>query len=175
MSLKTDFKNDILDVSMDGKRRYRMIENSDGTVSFVDATTYTELGNNYGANEINEQNTAINKINTDLAQLREEVNMGKQLDYSNAVDIPLSSNKINFTVPNDGEIFYGNFFIRDANHTSDAYISINDTAVDSGQSHASGIEYFTNTSIRKVSKGDIVKTEQLETTLGYIFKFIPYK
>jgi len=70
MSLKTDFINDVLDPSMNGKRRYRLIENPDGTVSFEDVTTYSEIGSVYGAGEINEQNEAINELNNNLEELK---------------------------------------------------------------------------------------------------------
>lgn len=45
MSLKTDYKDDIYS----GKRRYRMIQNDDGTVSFDDVTDYTQDGDIYSA------------------------------------------------------------------------------------------------------------------------------
>lgn len=38
-----------------------MVQNGDNTVSFVDVTTYAQVGDTYGAAEINEQNTAINE------------------------------------------------------------------------------------------------------------------
>ena len=48
-----------------------MITNQDNTVSFTDVTEYTQVGDTYGASEINEQNTAINEkgvvvSNTDI-------------------------------------------------------------------------------------------------------------
>ena len=56
-TLKTNYKDDVFS----GNRKYTMINNSDGTVSFVDATTYSQRGDNYGANDINTQNQAINE------------------------------------------------------------------------------------------------------------------
>lgn len=53
MSLKTDYKNYVLSESMGGLRRYTMIENSDGTVSFQDASSYEIEGNKFGADDIN--------------------------------------------------------------------------------------------------------------------------
>lgn len=61
MALPTNYKDDVLGDSMGGKRRYRMIENSDGTVSFDDVTEYTQFGSNFGAKQINETNEAVNK------------------------------------------------------------------------------------------------------------------
>lgn len=64
--LRTDYVNDELAISMGGKRRYRMIENSDGTVSFEDVTSYSVVGDEYGADDINSQNETINQISNDL-------------------------------------------------------------------------------------------------------------
>jgi len=60
MSLKTDYQ----DAMYDGQRRYRLITNEDGTYSLPDSTTYTQTGDKFGANDINETNTEINKLET---------------------------------------------------------------------------------------------------------------
>ncbi len=60
MGLKTDYK----DAMFDGQRRYRLIPNEDGTYSLPDATTYTQQGDKFGANDINAANTEINKLET---------------------------------------------------------------------------------------------------------------
>ena len=43
-----------------------MINNSDGTVSFEDATVYSQKGSEFGAKEVNEEREAINQLNTDI-------------------------------------------------------------------------------------------------------------
>lgn len=58
--LPVNFQDDILNASMNGKRRYRMTQNSDGTVSFEDVTDYDQVGNNFGGAQINQTNTAVN-------------------------------------------------------------------------------------------------------------------
>lgn len=59
-TLPVNFKDDVLASSMGGKRRYKLIHNSDGTVSLEDATTYTQAGSNFGAAQVNATNTAVN-------------------------------------------------------------------------------------------------------------------
>lgn len=59
-TLPTNFKDDILNASMGGKRRYNLINNSDGTVSLEDASTYDQVGSEYGASQVNAANTAVN-------------------------------------------------------------------------------------------------------------------
>lgn len=58
MSLKTDYK----DAMYDGQRRYWLIKNEDGTYSILDATTYTQVGDKFGSNDVNAINTEINKM-----------------------------------------------------------------------------------------------------------------
>ena len=59
-TLPTNFKDDIMSDSMGGKRRYNLINNTDGTVSLVDVTSYTQVGSTYGAAQVNAANKAIN-------------------------------------------------------------------------------------------------------------------
>lgn len=59
-NLPVNFKDDILSSGMSGKRRYNMIQNSDGTVSFDDVTDYTQVGSTFGAAQINATNEAVN-------------------------------------------------------------------------------------------------------------------
>lgn len=57
MSLKTDYK----DAMFQGSRKYQMIQNDDGTVSFEDVTEYTQTGDSFGAKDINDTNTEVEK------------------------------------------------------------------------------------------------------------------
>lgn len=66
-ALRTDYQDDIFD----GNRKYRIINNSDGTISLTDATQYVQVGDVYGAAEINELNETVNNkgivvSNTDI-------------------------------------------------------------------------------------------------------------
>lgn len=60
MSFATNYKDDMFE----GRRKYRMIDNNDGTYSFEDVTNYLQKGDYYGAAEVNATNGAINDINT---------------------------------------------------------------------------------------------------------------
>lgn len=71
-TLKTDFKDDILSPNMGGKRKYRMIQNEDGTVSFEDVTEYTQTGSNFGSKQVNETNLAVNN-SVDKADVIENI------------------------------------------------------------------------------------------------------
>ena len=58
--LPTNLKDDILDSSVNTRRKYNMIENPDGTVEFEDVTEYSQVGDEYGAGLINETNKQVN-------------------------------------------------------------------------------------------------------------------
>ena len=55
--MKTDWKDDIYT-----QRKIRLTENSDGTVTPVDETVYTQKGDSFGAKELNEIGTEINEV-----------------------------------------------------------------------------------------------------------------
>lgn len=69
--LPTNFQDDILDSSMGGHRRYQLVANTDGTFSLVDATTYTQTGSDFGADQINAANEAVNLTIDDLGDISE--------------------------------------------------------------------------------------------------------
>ena len=61
-NLPVDFKDDILNTGVNQKRKYQQTYNSDGSVSFEDVTAYQQKGSNFGAQEVNETNGAVNNI-----------------------------------------------------------------------------------------------------------------
>nr|DAH34153.1 MAG TPA: hypothetical protein [Caudoviricetes sp.] len=71
-TLATDFKDDILAESMDGKRRYRLVANGDGTYCLEDASVYEQTGSIYGAKQVNEANEAINS-SADAAKIIDDI------------------------------------------------------------------------------------------------------
>ena len=61
ITLPTNYRDDILNTSAEGKRKYVMSYNQDGTVSFEDVTPYEQVGSDFGAGDINTANEAINE------------------------------------------------------------------------------------------------------------------
>lgn len=55
-ALPTNYKEDIFQ----GNRKYQIVENGDGTVSFIDVTEYSQEGDTFGAAQINEIDTKLN-------------------------------------------------------------------------------------------------------------------
>lgn len=66
MALKENYKDDILDVSVNTKRKYRMTENADGTISLDDETVYTQEGDSFGASDMNAVGAEVNGISGNL-------------------------------------------------------------------------------------------------------------
>lgn len=58
MALKTNYQDAVY-----AQKKWRLTENSDGTVTPQDATTYTKNGDQFGAKDINATNTAVNHLN----------------------------------------------------------------------------------------------------------------
>ena len=66
LDLRTDYKDDILDSSVNTKRKYNIIENEDGTKSLEDVSVYTQNGDSFGAADINKTNQAVLDLNSSL-------------------------------------------------------------------------------------------------------------
>lgn len=73
--LSADFKDDIMADST-GMRKFQMIDNGDGTYSFVDVTNYSQTGSAYGAKEVNEEREAINAIIDELNKKQSQITGG---------------------------------------------------------------------------------------------------
>ena len=59
-TLRTNYRNDILDTSANLRRKYLVTENEDGSVSIEDVTEYTQNGDVISAQDINAINSQIN-------------------------------------------------------------------------------------------------------------------
>lgn len=60
MAVKMDYKNDIFF----GDRKYKTVGNDDGSVSFKDVTTYQQVGDTFGAGDLNKLAAAVNGLET---------------------------------------------------------------------------------------------------------------
>lgn len=65
-ALPTNYRDDVLDTSVNTKRKFTMIDNGDGTYSFDDETVYTTVGSAYGASDINRTNQRVNTISSKI-------------------------------------------------------------------------------------------------------------
>lgn len=97
-TLRTNYQDDILDTSVNLRRKYLVTENEDGSVSLEDVTEYTQNGDVISAQDIN----AINgQINTNTAGI--ETNL-QSINEINNTTIPAVSDRVstleNTTIPN---------------------------------------------------------------------------
>ena len=60
--LPTDYKDDVLNPSMNGKRKYNKVQNPDGTFSLEDVTQYDQIGSTFGAKQLNGIGEAFNDL-----------------------------------------------------------------------------------------------------------------
>ena len=67
--LRTDYKDDILNTEVNTQRKYRKVQNDDGTVSFEDVTAYSQVGDSFGASDINKTNLAIDELNNAIDEM----------------------------------------------------------------------------------------------------------
>ena len=106
--LKTDYVDDELSSSMQGKRQFNIVD-SEGNilyenVNIEDVSRYSTVGDDFGAEDINATNSAVNELNNDLTALESEVqNMGVKAIYKGkgTESVPSNQSKdISITLPN---------------------------------------------------------------------------
>lgn len=73
MALRTDYKDDILDLTQNTRRKYRIITNDDGTFSFEDVTAYSQVGDSFGALELNEIANAVKNASGGIRYIHGDV------------------------------------------------------------------------------------------------------
>lgn len=76
IELKDNYQDDVLDSEKNQLRKYNMIHNDDGTVSFVDATVYSQNGDNFGAKDVN-----------DIVARIGEISKAENIDYDNTKSV----------------------------------------------------------------------------------------
>lgn len=67
--LPTDYQDDVLASSMNGKRRYQLQLQDDGTYILNDVTTYDTIGSIFGAAAVNQICKAVNDNTNALSGL----------------------------------------------------------------------------------------------------------
>lgn len=73
MALKVNYK----DSTSNGKKKYTLTPNGDGTYSIEDVTNYTQVGDNFSASDINSTNAAVNKNTDDNKTMAEDLKTTK--------------------------------------------------------------------------------------------------
>ncbi len=82
--LKEDYKDDMFD----GARKYSLITNDDKTVSLIDVTEYTQIGDLFGGNDANETNKVVNKHTKKRELSLPESGWSNTYPYSQTVSAP---------------------------------------------------------------------------------------
>lgn len=79
--LPVDFQDDVINQLVNEKRQYKMIENSNGTVSLEDVTAYEKAGSYFGAEQVNQTNGTVNRLIDNMDKVEKEAS--KTFDLRN--------------------------------------------------------------------------------------------
>lgn len=81
--LPVNFQDDVLDTAVNEKRQYNLIDNENGTKSLEDVTVYSKVGSNFGAEQINQTNTAVNRLIDNTSNVDNTRDSEKSVLYAN--------------------------------------------------------------------------------------------
>lgn len=98
MALRTNYKDDIFS----GNRKYSQILNGDGTISFTDETQYSQVGDSFGATQINEIDGKINTHDSNISTINSNIGTIN----SNINTINSNINSLNSELTASGTKFY---------------------------------------------------------------------
>ena len=99
LDLRVDYQDDILDSSVNTKRKYNIIENEDGTKSLEDVSVYTQNGDSFGAADINKTNQAVLDLNSSLTT-KVDKSVNGVVIFKNGKNIELRVNTTKELTPN---------------------------------------------------------------------------
>ena len=119
--LKTNYKDDIINAELAADRKFSETDNGDGTKSYSDMTPYEEVGDEYGAKQINFENTHCNFAIEASDHTYEGVDLTEAFaeeiaDYENVwrwIKARLAAHNINGIHVRDYiDIYVGSYFMR---------------------------------------------------------------
>lgn len=100
--LPVNYQNEILNARMGNRRQYEIIENNNGTISFIDVTEYDREGSIFDADDINDICTAINLNITNIAALEQAIPLDPVTGVKGSAESEYRTGNINITATNVG-------------------------------------------------------------------------
>ena len=82
--LKTDYKDDVFN----GHRKYIVLDNGDGTKTFTDNTVYSQIGDKFGAKDLNAITKTLNALQEVRYVLLDVSKWSNTAPYVQEVDVP---------------------------------------------------------------------------------------
>ena len=82
--LKTDYKDDVFT----GQRRYRELHNGDVTKTFTDNTVYSQIGDKFGAKDLNAITKTLNALQEVRYVLLDVSKWSNTAPYVQEIDVP---------------------------------------------------------------------------------------
>lgn len=82
--LKTDYKDDVFT----GQRKYRVLDNGDGTKTFTDNTLYSQIGDKFGAKDVNAITKTLNALQEVRYVLLDVNKWSNTAPFMQEIDVP---------------------------------------------------------------------------------------
>ena len=102
MSLPTNYQNEIINQQMANRRQYQIIENDNGTISFIDVTVYDQEGSLFDADDINAITSQININIENISILENMLNTGVVNGIKGSAESDFRVGQVTLTAANLG-------------------------------------------------------------------------
>ena len=108
---RTDYKDQLLDSSVNTKRKYDLVDESGNVVaqnvSFEDKTAYSQNGDTFGAAEVNKIHKELNGLNDSLEDKTTWKYIGETNSIGGTLSIPNDCKELFICASANSNIYYG--------------------------------------------------------------------
>jgi len=100
--LPTNYQNEVMNQAMSNRRQYRVIQNNNNTISFIDVTVYDREGSLFDADDVNAITEQINLNIQDLLSIHNSIDVGVVNGIKGSAETDYRTGQVSLTAGNLG-------------------------------------------------------------------------
>ena len=100
--LPTNYQNEVMNQAMSNRRQYRVIQNNNNTISFIDVTVYDREGSLFDADDVNAITEQVNLNIQDLQSIHNSIDVGVVNGIKGSAEADYRTGQVSLTAGNLG-------------------------------------------------------------------------